>query len=65
MSIDLSQLDFSIITDHFEIVLTVVWFLLFNTVRRYTERVIRSQESLEQDKNHPSNCGTERVSATR
>ncbi|MBD5769543.1 mechanosensitive ion channel family protein [Marinomonas colpomeniae] len=50
MSIDLSHLDFSIITDHFEIVLTVAWFLLFYIVRRYTEHAIRSQESLEQDK---------------
>lgn len=50
MSIDLSHLDFSIITDHFEIVLTVVWFLLFYIVRRYTEQAIRSQKDLEQDK---------------
>jgi len=50
MQLDLSQLDFSIITDHVEIALTIAWALLFYIVRRYTKRVIRLNQHIEHDK---------------
>ena len=50
MPFDLSQLDFSVITDHFEITLTIAWVLLFYITRRYTKRAIRLHQHIEQDK---------------
>ena len=50
MPVDFSQLDFSILTDHVEIVLTVAWILLSYFVRRYTKRAIRHHQKIEHDK---------------
>jgi len=50
MSIDFSQLDFSIVMDHVEIALTLAWVLLSYIVRRYTKRVIRLHQNIEHDK---------------
>jgi small-conductance mechanosensitive channel len=50
MQLDLSRLDFSIITDHVEIALTISWALLFYIVRRYTKRMIRVNQNIEHDK---------------
>ncbi|WP_137169145.1 mechanosensitive ion channel family protein [Marinomonas sp. FW-1] len=50
MSIDFSQLDFSIVMDHVEIVLTLAWVLLSYIVRRYTKRAIRLHQKIEHDK---------------
>jgi len=50
MPFDLSQLDFSIITDYIEIALTIGWFLLFYVFRRLTERAIRLDHKIEQDR---------------
>lgn len=50
MSIDFSQLDFSIVMDHVEIVLTLAWVLLSYIVRRYTKRAIRLHQNIEHDK---------------
>jgi small-conductance mechanosensitive channel len=50
MQFDLSQLDISVITDHFEVTLTIAWVLLFYIVRRYTKRAIRLHQNIEHDK---------------
>ncbi|RBP80091.1 mechanosensitive ion channel family protein [Marinomonas rhizomae] len=50
MPVDFSQLDFSILMDHVEIVLTVAWILLSYIVRRYTKRAIRLNQKIEHDK---------------
>ncbi|MBU1296163.1 MAG: mechanosensitive ion channel family protein [Gammaproteobacteria bacterium] len=50
MPVDFSQLDFSILMDHVEIVLTVAWILLSYIVRRYTKRAIRLHQKTEHDK---------------
>lgn len=50
MSVDFSQLDLSILMDHVEIVLTIAWIFLSYLVRRYTKRVIRVNQKIENDK---------------
>ncbi|MFT2097463.1 mechanosensitive ion channel family protein [Marinomonas sp. 2405UD66-6] len=50
MQFDLSQLDFSVVTEHIEVTLTVAWALLFYVVRRYTKRLIRLNQTIEHDK---------------
>lgn len=50
MPVDFSQLDFSILMDHVEIVLTVAWIFLSYIIRRYTKRVIRINQKIEHDK---------------
>ena len=55
MSVDFSQLnfsafDFSVVRNHLEIVLTIIWLLLFYILRRYTKRAIRLHPTLEHDK---------------
>ncbi|WP_418138617.1 mechanosensitive ion channel domain-containing protein [Marinomonas sp. RS-M-Aa-14] len=50
MAVDFSQIDFSILMDHVEFVLTFTWILLSYIVRRYTKRAIRLHQKLEHDK---------------
>ena len=50
MVIDLSHLDFSILTDNIEITLTLSWIVLSYIIRRYTKRVIRQHPKFEHDK---------------
>lgn len=50
MPVDFSQLDFSILMDHVEIVLTIAWIFLSYIIRRYTKRVIRINQKIEHDK---------------
>ncbi|GGN23718.1 MULTISPECIES: mechanosensitive ion channel family protein [Marinomonas] len=50
MAVDFSQIDFSILMDHVEFVLTFAWILLSYIVRRYTKRAIRLHQKLEHDK---------------
>ena len=50
MPVDFSQLDFSILMDHVEIVLTIAWIVLSYIVRRYTKRAIRLHQKIEHDK---------------
>lgn len=50
MQFDFSQLDFSVITEHIEVTLTLAWVLLFYIVRRYTKRLIRLNQNIEHDK---------------
>ncbi|WP_421856051.1 mechanosensitive ion channel family protein [Marinomonas sp.] len=50
MPVDFSQLDFSILMDHVEIVLTITWIFLSYIIRRYTKRVIRINQKIEHDK---------------
>ncbi|NLQ17695.1 mechanosensitive ion channel [Marinomonas sp. M1K-6] len=47
--IDFPQWDFSIISEHAEIALTLAWVLLFYVMRRYTKRAIRSHQKIEHD----------------
>jgi len=55
MSLDFSQLtfsdlDFSIVTNHLEIFLTIIWILFSYVIRRITKRAIRLHPTLEHDK---------------
>lgn len=49
MHFDFSQLDFSVLSEHKEISLTVIWIFLSYLIRRYTKRVIRRYPKFEQD----------------
>lgn len=50
MPIDLSTIDTTVIKDHLEIAMTLVWILVSYVVRRYIKRVIRLHPTLEHDK---------------
>ncbi|MGO3344473.1 MAG: mechanosensitive ion channel family protein [Marinomonas sp.] len=55
MSLDFSQLtfsdlDFSIVMNHLEIFLTIIWILFSYVIRRITKRAIRLHRTLEHDK---------------
>lgn len=55
MSLDFSQLtfsdlDFSIVMNHLEIFLTIIWILFSYVIRRITKRAIRLHPTLEHDK---------------
>lgn len=50
MPVDISQLDFSILMDHLEVVFTLAWIVLSYLIRRYTKRMIRINPKLENDK---------------
>ncbi|MCB5161491.1 mechanosensitive ion channel family protein [Marinomonas algarum] len=49
MPVDFSQLDFSILMDHLEVVFTITWIVLSYLIRRYTKRMIRINQKLEND----------------
>ncbi|MBJ7538773.1 mechanosensitive ion channel family protein [Marinomonas transparens] len=50
MPIDFSWFNLSIVMDHIEIALTLVWICLSYVIRRYTKRIIRRHATLEHDK---------------
>ncbi|MEL0636564.1 MULTISPECIES: mechanosensitive ion channel family protein [Marinomonas] len=48
--LNFSDLDFSVVRNHLEIFLTILWILLSYIIRRYTKRAIRLHATLEHDK---------------